>query len=538
MAILQFVFTTRNCTVSKKSGTLFYKPGTCVGKHRSYMAAVKKSDEIDRHCGTNATLIIEADNKDQYQVGEEYPTMISDILSEQESTRLAELLNRIEDLKFNNQDVPDYLLDEISQTGLSFEEFDVKYKLKAQNLRDEDHKFQHERAEQQARREAISNGLEKSDNEYCFSFPAVQGIQAQNCYYLASIPIRHLVRMFEFSEDDVVPPELRAQRQLNPARAKKISEYVLNNLDNFVLPAITATVSAEMTFKPFDQPGTGNHLGMLKLPFDSIFQLIDGQHRHAGLKYAMEKATSEQRRILLNETLSVSLYFDHGLRNSQQWFADLNSSTKPASSISALYNQREPFNLFVQELLDSLPDIKPLVDMENSTVGLKSSKLWSLVSISKFITLLTGINVRNFSKLVNDENRHHWVKIITRFVSELTYIPSWQSMLKREISGFDARSSLIISHAVFLEALAMMGNLLLQGKTYQDINWDSMKKLVHVEIDKQSDCWKNRCVVLGKMQKTGDGAKSTAALLCRVIGVELSAALKEVDVKFEISNVA
>ena len=84
----------------------------------------------------------------------------------------------------------------------------------------------------------------------------------------------------------------------------------------------------------------------------------------------------------------------------------------------------------------------------------------------------------------------------------------------------------------------MMGNLLLQGKTYQDINWDSMKKLVHVEIDKQSDCWKNRCVVLGKMQKTGDGAKSTAALLCRVIGVELSAALKEVDVKFEISNVA
>jgi DNA sulfur modification protein DndB len=538
MSTLQFVFTTRDCTVIKKSSTKFYKTGTCVSKHRSYMAAVKQSDMIDKSCGNGATLLIEA-SKDDYEVSKIYASKIETLLTAMQDERYASLLNKIIDAREAGITIADHIKEEIAETGLSFDEFESKHTKQAQALRDERDQLNLERAERLARIEAIDNGLETSDSEYCFSFPAVQGVQASSSFYLASIPFKHLIRIFQF-DVDVVPPEFRAQRQLNPVRAKKFGQYLLDNPDSFVIPALTATVSAEMTFQALNQPGTGNQLGLLKLPFDAIFNIIDGQHRRAGLEWALTHASdSITQHKLASQSVSVSIFFDKGLRSSQQWFSDINGSTvKPSSSLSALYNQRDGFNVFIQEILNNLSQIKSMVDMENASVGSKSLKLWSLVGFSKFITLLTGINSRNIEQKVNDGNRREWITMISKFIDGLSAIPSWDALLKREISGYEARSELIIPHAVFLEALGIMGHLLIQSWENKLTEWDKLKKLTHVDINKQAACWENRCLVLGRLQKTSDGAKSTAALLCRIINIELSDALKEVDARFDLTNVA
>ena len=55
------------------------------------------------------------------------------------------------------------------------------------------------------------------DADYCYSFPAIRGIQAGRPFYIATCPMRIIPKIFSFDENDV-PPELRAQRTLNKGR--------------------------------------------------------------------------------------------------------------------------------------------------------------------------------------------------------------------------------------------------------------------------------------------------------------------------------
>ncbi|HCU1977610.1 TPA: hypothetical protein OUH94_001036, partial [Pseudomonas aeruginosa] len=63
--------------------------------------------------------------------------------------------------------------------------------------------------------------------------------------------------------------------------------------------------------------------------------------------------------------------------------------------------------------------------------------------------------------------------------------------------------------------------------------WHSMQRLVVVDTDKGAAMWENRCVVLGKMQKTTDGIKATAAKLLGIAGVALTDDLASVDDRVE-----
>ncbi len=529
MTTLYYLFATGSeHLMSGKIGQI--EKGSCISRHTSYPAANRKCDSLNKKARSN-NLIVIIESTDSYQVGEVYLDMINEYLADQEELVFARLLNDVIEHEQGDKELPEYKKELIGESGLSMDKFRKRYGKRAQSLREMCEREDQERAERQARINAVDNGL-RSHADICYSFPAVLGIQAGQAFYLAMIPVNHLLKIFTFDEEDVVPPEMRAQRQLNPVRAKKIGQYILGNLGNFILPALTATVSEEMTFEPLPVEGSGSSLGVLNLPMDSLFNIVDGQHRRAGYEYAVKHATNLQKIELKKETVSVVLKFDQGLKCSQQYFSDINcSAVKPSSSISALYNHRDQFNVFIQELLQSMPDIRALVDMENASVGAKSVKLWSLVGFSKFVSLLTSLNSRNFDNLVNDKNRQNWKTIITRFVNELKHIPSWEALIKRPISGYEARQELIISHTVFLEALGIMGNHLMQGKSFAQVEWNQMAGLSDIDINKSSACWENRCVVLGKMQKTTDGAKATAALLCQAVGIELSPALRDVEAK-------
>ncbi|MGH8359281.1 MAG: hypothetical protein ACRESF_17470, partial [Pseudomonas sp.] len=107
----------------------------------------------------------------------------------------------------------------------------------------------------------------------------------------------------------------------------------------------------------------------------------------------------------------------------------------------------------------------------------------------------------------------------------------------------------VIGHAVFLEALGIFGREALFAGTYltpidrdakvidpSRARWHSMQRLAAVETSKGDAMWENRCVVLGKMQKTTDGTKSTAATLLKIAGLSLPEDLAAVNARVEASQ--
>ena len=62
-------------------------------------------------------------------------------------------------------------------------------------------------------------------------------------------------RVLSFDDSDL-PPEMRAQRVLNSQRVPEMVEYVVQNRDDYIFSALTASVDADVTFEPI--PGAKN----------------------------------------------------------------------------------------------------------------------------------------------------------------------------------------------------------------------------------------------------------------------------------------
>lgn len=372
-------------------------------------------------------------------------------------------------------------------------------------------------AEQRARLTATSAGVERDLNAITYSFPAVRGIQAGREYFAAQIPYAIVAKLFVF-DSDVVPPEHRAQRMLNERRADAIALYMTANPNDYVLPALTCSVSAEMTFESL---GGSHQVGMLHIPMTATLLINDGQHRRRAIETALRTAPE-----LAGETISVSIYYDQGLRRAQQMFADINSKqVRPSSAINALYDQRNPFNPWVLDLLASIPDINQRIDYENASVGTKSTKLWSLVAFKKFITILTGVSETNFDQFNPDRLKRLATTVAEFFAEVRQHVPDWAAMIDGKIAPVDARAQLVIAQAVWLHGLAMMGHHVLQR--HQAVK--GLERLALVASSRSSKMWEGRCVVLGKMQMTSDGVKSTAAQLLLLIQLPLHTELAQIE---------
>lgn len=343
-----------------------------------------------------------------------------------------------------------------------------------------------------------------------YTFPATKGTQAQKDFFTATIPFKYLVRLFRF-DDESVPADLRAQRKLNESRATSIADYMLANPETFVLPAITASCDHNMTFTPLS---TEHALGLLQIPIDSCLLINDGQHRRRGIELALRENPA-----LAEQSVSVTLFYDQGLQASQQMFADINSNaSKPSGSINALYDLRNPYSQWVLKILDQRPAIKARTDLEAASPAKTSSNLWSLVAIHKFIGMLTGINDKNISRVPDLTAK---TAEVIEFLDALEAIPFWKPMLDGTMGAEDVREQYVISHAVFLHALGLL------GAHTSDIS--QLTGLADLDPAKSSPMWQNRCVVQGKMRKTTDGVKSTTAVLMQLCGVPLPDDIAELD---------
>src|SRR5258708_4554572 len=247
----------------------------------------------------------------------------------------------------------------------------------------------------------------------------------------------------------------------------------------------------------------------------------DGQHRRAGIEEALKT-----RPELGDETISVVLFVDGGLKRSQQMFADLNKhAIRPTKSLGILYDLRDPLSHLSRRLITAVPYFKGLTETEKTTISNRSIKLFTLSGIYQGTRAL--LNKTKTGKVSDQET-----ELAISFWTEVgKQIPEWQLARDKKVSAADLRREFIHAHALALHAVRIAGNCLVAAEPRK---WKKrLKALSKVDwLRSNTRLWEGRAMVGGRVSKAHNNVLLTAAVLKKAIGLSLSPEEKRVEAHF------
>ena len=347
--------------------------------------------------------------------------------------------------------------------------------------------------------------------DFSYRFPAVRGFQAEKEYYIAMIPLRLLSKLFG-SDDEYVPPEYRAQRRLNTTRIPVIKDYILDNRQSYVFSALAASIDGEYEFNALN---TSGDLGILEISMDARFMIVDGQHRKASIIEAINEDNT-----LENETISVVFYEDKGLEHSQQMFTDLNKhAVKTSNSIAELYDSRDALAVVTRRVIGSIDFLNQFTDKEKDILGKFSSNFFTLNTFYK----------ANQKILKRAECNAEAERFLTEYWSTVAkHITPWNELVNKELSKVDLREQYIITQAIIIQALGVLGNYYFNNP--ESNMPESLANLESVDWLRCAPCWKGRVIRSnGKIINSNDAAR----LACNVLKTALDIPLSKEDQSYE-----
>jgi DNA sulfur modification protein DndB len=353
---------------------------------------------------------------------------------------------------------------------------------------------------------------------YGYVFPAIRGVQAGREYYASMCPLRLLPRLFLFNEEELVP-ELRAQRILNKGRLPEMTRYVLQNPNDYVFSAITASVDGGVRFVPKEDDASAR-LGQLHISMDARFIINDGQHRRAAIELAIREKPE-----LADESIAVVFFIDKGLERCQQMFADLNRyAIRPPKSLGVLYDHRDGKAKLAREVASRSSVFRDVVELERSTLSTRSNKLFTLSSIySSTAALLQGE-----LELAKEDA----VKKAVTFWDEVgAQFQEWRQVRERKMTAGDMRRDYIHSHGTVLQALGRTGNQLLHDDPE---GWRKrlprLKKINWARSNQKE--WEGRAMIGGHVSKALHNILLTGNLIKKHLELPLSAEEERVESAF------
>ncbi|WP_122605672.1 DNA sulfur modification protein DndB [Pseudomonas viridiflava] len=354
---------------------------------------------------------------------------------------------------------------------------------------------------------------------YVHSFPCVRGIQAGRPCYIAMCPMRLVPKIFIFNEDDV-PADLRAQRTLNLARVPEISNYLINNRDDYTLSAITASIDGVVKFHPASDTGLEQSIGTLSIPMDAQILINDGQHRRAAIEQAIQDNPE-----LGYDNIPVLFFIDNGLVRSQQMFADLNKhAVRPSDSISTLYDHRDNLSDLARYLVKNVEVFARMTELEKSSLSHRSSKLFTLSAIKNASKVL----LKKSKGDAIEQNEKELAKSFWEHVS--SQMPDWISAKNKELLTSDLRDNYIHAHGVMLQAMGIVGSDLIIRSESQ---WKATaSKLKEIDWSRSNLEWEGRAMVHGRISKATMNVALTASLIKQKLGMPLSVAEREYEERF------
>ncbi|MGG1686802.1 MULTISPECIES: DNA sulfur modification protein DndB [Bacillales] len=360
------------------------------------------------------------------------------------------------------------------------------------------------------------------DMGFSYNFPAIRGKQAGKEYFVAMCPLRIIPKIFLFDEDEI-PPEHRAQRILNKTRIPEMTNYIVENQDDYVFSSITASIDGELEFIPFGQDTTSNDLGQLRISLEARFLINDGQHRRAAIEEALKIAPE-----LGNETISVVFFYDEGLKNSQQIFSDLNRhAVNTTSSIGILYDHRDRLAMLTKEIVAENPLLSRYTDREKVSLSKNSPKIMALNHI--FNTNLKLVGKTKGDVITDDEEQ--FVKEFWSILCET--ITEWQLVLDKQMNPRELRMNYIVGHGLFLEAVGIVGRYAYE---FQPTSWqETIRKLSTIDWNRANTTdWEGRAFNSnGRIQKNNHTIQLTANLIKEKLGLPLTENEMKIENKFK-----
>lgn len=306
---------------------------------------------------------------------------------------------------------------------------------------------------------------------FTYNFAVVRGIQAKREYFIAMIPMGLLTKMFQ-NEADYIQPEFRAQRCINEARIPEIRDYILNNRDNYVFSALSASIDGKFNYKPSEIDA---NIGILQVDMDAVFLINDGQHRKASIEAAIKEDPS-----LGKETISIVLFKDDGLRRSQQMFADLNKhAVKSTMSLSTLYDNRDDFANAVKQVVLTNKFLSKYVDKEKDSLGKNSSKLFTLANF-----LRANKRIVKDSVITEEDQKF----LLAFWDSIIKNISEWQELENKQLHKCSLREDYILTLSVTLNAFGRLGRYFYEKKADLSI----LTKLKDIDWTRNNSEWINR----------------------------------------------
>jgi len=344
---------------------------------------------------------------------------------------------------------------------------------------------------------------------FAYSFPAISGIQAKREYYVSMVPLRLVPKVFSFNEEDDVPPDLRAQRVLNRGRLPEMTRYLLDNRESYVFSALTASIDGIVQFQSLVAGNAeARRIGVLQVDMNARFIINDGQHRRAAIEQAIKDHPD-----LADESIAVVFFLDHGLQRCQQMFADLNRyAVRPSSSLGVLYDHRDIRAEIVRRVATQAESFKGLVEMERSTLSLRSRRLFTLSAIhSATRELIRGWEMP--ADKIAELAISYWNEVGKN-------LPEWEQVRNGSRPAMEIRTEFLHTHGVTLQAIGKMGHALLAHEPKQ---WPAkLAKLRTIDWSRGHAQWEGRTLVGGRVSKADANVLLTVTLLKTKLGLPLS----------------
>jgi DNA sulfur modification protein DndB len=337
--------------------------------------------------------------------------------------------------------------------------------------------------------------------------PAMRGKIGSRTYYSCLMPLSAIPNMFKFTNWIGISPEDREQRVLDERRVPEIKSYILENEDDYLFAAITASYKSQPIFEPAPNGAGEGNIGILKLKLGDELVINDGQHRCAGITAALAENPT-----FGNHTISVLLFPYENLDRVQQMFSDLNKNVvKTSKSLDILYDKRDKMSAATLALIDKVPIFKELTEKSDMSLRAKSPKLFTLAALyDANRELLKG---REQEDVMDNANYlwEYW-DVVAR------HMPDWKAVLTHHKTAIDLRAEKICSHSTVLRALGGLGLELMKVE-----NWrDRLAALDDINWSKKNADWENVCIIANSVVSNRQARAATKAYIKAKLSMELT----------------
>jgi DNA sulfur modification protein DndB len=321
------------------------------------------------------------------------------------------------------------------------------------------------------------------DLDEAIPWAAIEGKMGDRTFYMTVLSLKTVARYFEPTAP-TLPAEQRAQRALSERRVPDIKQYMLDKEQDWVFGSLTISFDGEVEYEPKKR--------ILYLDPSTDFVVVDGQHRLAGIKRAIEEDP-----LLRDQSIGVMLLAFEDLSRNQQVFSDLNRTVQKTSrSLDILYDHDDPMTGVVKYVAQQVPLFKNRVEKNQTSLAVRSKYFITLSSLYDACRQLLG-GARGLESMKDDEDAVNAAQeLCVRYWTKLSeVIEPWREVREGDIKPAEARIENVVAHAVAFFALGSAGAQVLgiKGKDdwgrVTDRDLEMFDQLKDVDWHKTNEDW-------------------------------------------------